>query len=68
MDREELLEIKEKLLPFLVSECGRHNISRVYFMLTNIMDESQNFFTMGTEAERWQSSLFIRRLRTEPST
>ena len=47
MDSEELLEIKEKLLPFLVSECGRHNISRVYFMLTNIMDESTELLYYG---------------------
>ena len=26
MDSEELLEIKEKLLPFLMSECERRNI------------------------------------------
>ena len=47
MDSEELLEIKEKLLPFLMSECGRHNISRVYFMLTNIMEESTELLYYG---------------------
>ena len=31
MDSEELKEIKEKLMPFMVSECGRHDITRVYF-------------------------------------
>ena len=40
MDSEELKEIKEKLMPFMVSECGRHDITRVYFMLTNILEES----------------------------
>ena len=39
MDSEELKEIKEKLMPFMVSECGRHDITRVYFMLTNILEE-----------------------------
>ena len=38
MDAEELKEIKERLLPFMVSECGRHGVTRVYFMLTDIMD------------------------------
>ncbi len=42
MDKDELLEIKERLEPFMVSECGRHGVTRVYFMLTNILDE----FTM----------------------
>ena len=40
MDEDELLEIKERLEPFMVSECGRHGVTRVYFMLTNILDES----------------------------
>ena len=45
MDSEELKEIKEKLMPFMVSECGRHDITRVYFMLTNILEESSFCFT-----------------------
>ena len=40
MDSEELKEIKEKLMPFMVSECGRHDITRVYFMLTNILQSA----------------------------
>ena len=39
MDKDELLEIKERLEPFMVSECGRHGVTRVYFMLTNILDK-----------------------------
>ena len=34
MDEDELKEIKKKLEPFMVSECGRHGVTRVYFMLT----------------------------------
>ena len=47
MDEEELQEIKVRLKPFMVSECGRHGITRVYFMLTNIMDESSDVIYYG---------------------
>ena len=47
MDSEELKEIKEKLMPFMVSECGRHDITRVYFMLTNILEESTELLFYG---------------------
>ena len=51
MDADELKEIKERLLPFMVSECGRHGVSRVYFMLTNIMEQSTEllFYVEGSE-------------------
>ena len=51
MDEEELQEIKARLKPFMVSECGRHGISRVYFMLTNIMDESSDVIYYGEGSE-----------------
>lgn len=31
MDSEELKEIKEKLMPFMVSECGRHDITSLFY-------------------------------------
>ena len=51
MDGDELKEIKKRLMPFLVSECGRHGISKVYFMLTNIMDESTELLYYGEDSE-----------------
>ena len=48
---EELQEIKVRLKPFMVSECGRHGITRVYFMLTNIMDESSDVIYYGEGSE-----------------
>ncbi|MBP3468383.1 MAG: putative manganese-dependent inorganic diphosphatase [Lachnospiraceae bacterium] len=51
MDVEELQEIKERLVPFMVSECGRHEITRVYFMLTSIMDESSELLYYGEGRE-----------------
>jgi len=51
MDEEELQEIKVRLKPFMVSGCGRHGITRVYFMLTNIMDESSDVIYYGEGSE-----------------
>ena len=47
MDSEELKEIKERLLPFMVSECGRHGVTRVYFMLTDIITQSTELLFYG---------------------
>lgn len=58
MDADELKEIKEKLLPFLVSECGRHDITRVYFMLTNIMEESTELLYYGEGSKEMASIAF----------
>lgn len=51
MDEEELKEIKERLLPFMVSEYGRHGVTRVYFMLTNIIEESSELLYYGEGSE-----------------
>lgn len=51
MDSDELAEIKERLVPFMVSECGRHGVTRVYFMLTNIIEESTELLYYGEGSE-----------------
>lgn len=51
MDEEELKEIKERLLPFMVNEYGRHGVSRVYFMLTNILNKSTELLFYGEGSE-----------------
>lgn len=51
MDSDELAEIKERLIPFMVSECGRHGVSRVFFMLTNIIEESTELLYYGEGSE-----------------
>ena len=51
MDSDELIEIKERLIPFMVSECGRHGVSRVFFMLTNIIEESTELLYYGEGSE-----------------
>ena len=58
MDADELKEIKERLLPFMVSECGRHGVSRVYFMLTNIMEQSTELLFYGERSEEMAVNAF----------
>lgn len=58
MDLEELKQIKEKLLPFMVSECGRHGVTRVYFMLTDIMDRSTELLFYGEGSREMAESAF----------
>ena len=47
MDSDELISIKQKLLPVLESECGRNDIGRIYFMLTDIINESTELLFYG---------------------
>ena len=42
MNEEELEALKKRLLPFMKHECGKNGISMVFFMLTNILEESFN--------------------------
>ncbi len=58
MDAEELKLIKEKLVPFMVSEYGRHGVSRVYFMLTNIIDRSTELLYYGDGSEEMVRTAF----------
>lgn len=58
MDAEELREIKARLLPFMVSECGRHGVSRVYFMLTDIMEQSTELLFYGEGSEEMAENAF----------
>ena len=58
MDADELREIKERLIPFMVSECGRHGVSRVYFMLTDIMGQSTELLFYGEGSEEMAVNAF----------
>ena len=55
---DELREIKERLIPFMVSECGRHGVSRVYFMLTDIMEQSTELLFYGEGSEEMAVNAF----------
>lgn len=58
MNAEELATLKEKLLPYMKSECGKHEVSQVYFMLTNIMEESTELLYYGENSEQMIESAF----------
>lgn len=58
LDEDELKVIKEKLRPFMVSECGRHGVTRVYFMLTNIIDRSTELLYYGEGSEEMAKIAF----------
>ncbi len=51
MDDEDLQMIKEQLIPFLEVESKRHSIGKVYFMLTNILEESTELICYGDGSE-----------------
>ena len=58
MDSEELKEIKERLLPFMISECGRHGVTRVYFMLTDIITQSTELLFYGEGSREMAENAF----------
>lgn len=58
MDEDELGEIKKRLEPFMVSECGRHGVTRVYFMLTSIMDRSTELLFYGEGSKEMAENAF----------
>lgn len=47
MATDELQSIKERLVPHLQYECGKHGVQMVFFMLTNILDESTDLICYG---------------------
>ena len=51
-------KVTEKLIPFMISECGRHGVSRVYFMLTNIIEKSTELLYYGEGSEEMAKIAF----------
>ena len=51
LDAGELESIKEQLLPQMESECGKHGIEMVFFMLTNIIEEYTELLYYGSGAK-----------------
>ncbi|MGX8728554.1 MAG: putative manganese-dependent inorganic diphosphatase, partial [Lachnospiraceae bacterium] len=52
MDAEELLEIEARLRPQLEKECGKNGMQMVFFMLTNIIEESTCLLCYGKGCEK----------------
>lgn len=59
MSEEELKEVKERLIPFMKNECGKNGISKVFFMLTNIMEESTELLCYGENSNRMVEDAFF---------
>ena len=51
MNADELCEIKERLLPYLEKAANTHRLDMVYFMLTNIVEESTELLCYGKRAK-----------------
>ena len=65
MDSEELENIKIKLLPVLASECGRHDIGKIYFMLTDIMNESTELLFCGEGSQEMAEQAFQKKAKED---
>lgn len=51
MDADELKSIKEKILPHMEDVLEKHNLNMIFFMLTNIIQESTELICCGTGAK-----------------
>ncbi|WP_099467314.1 putative manganese-dependent inorganic diphosphatase [Konateibacter massiliensis] len=58
MNAEELEEIKSKLLPYLDKAYKEHGIDMLFFMLTNIIEESTEVICQGKDANSVVESAF----------
>jgi manganese-dependent inorganic pyrophosphatase len=58
MDSDELKAIKEKLIPFMINEYGRHGVKRIFFMLTNIIEESTELLYYGDGSQEMAEAAF----------
>ena len=51
LNADELVELKERLLPFLKKPHEEHGVDMIFFMLTNILTESTSLLCEGEGAE-----------------
>ena len=58
MGEEELAEIKEKLKPYLKEAAESTYVNMVFFMLTNIINESTELLYVGENAEELIQNAF----------
>ncbi len=49
---DELDSLKGRMLDFMRNECGHNGVSQVYFMLTNILDESTELLFCGDGSKK----------------
>lgn len=58
MNEEELDDLKKRLIPFMEHECGKNGISMVFFMLTNILEESSEVICYGEGSRKLVQDAF----------
>jgi len=58
MSSRSLHEIEDRIRPFMANECGKNGITMVFFMLTNIIDESTKLLCYGTGSEKLAEASF----------
>ena len=51
MSQEELLEVKNKLAPYLIQVQSERKLDMIYVMLTNILEESTELIYVGNQAK-----------------
>lgn len=65
MDEEELEVIKHRMLPYIQNITQLHNLDMVFFMLTDIRNESTELLFVGNHAGSIVESAFSKRLQQE---
>ena len=63
MDEEELQEIKKRLQPFIETKFNYHGVGYVYFMLTNIIEQSTELLCYGAGSEEIAENAFHQKLK-----
>ena len=58
MDEEDLAMIRERLTPILRTESEKQQVPKVYFMLTNILEESTELLCYGMDSEKLITAAF----------
>lgn len=58
MSKEELIGIKEKLTPYLDEAIAEQGVDMIFFMLTDIINESTELLFLGTNAQELIQSAF----------
>ena len=59
MNAEELVEIEKKLRPYLEKSCREHGLSMMFFMLTNILEETTQLMCYGESADQLVKDAFM---------
>lgn len=68
MDAKSLANAEDKIRPILQSECGKNGMSIVFFMLTNIVEESTKLLCFGEGSEKIVEKAFDVRVYKDAAT